>query len=103
MRSSRGQTERPRAPLLQLCSGARDFMCRIGGRLGSMGASSCGANLEIPPLKSLASNRGPLSGSGTLHGGLTSRAETKVGHSDPVAPRGRAIAQRIKGTPGITG
>ena len=34
---------------------------------------------------------------------LTSRAGTKVGHSDPVVPRGRAIAQRIKGTPGITG
>ena len=34
---------------------------------------------------------------------LTSQAETKVGHSDPVVPRGRAIAQRIKGTPGITG
>ena len=34
---------------------------------------------------------------------LTGRAETKVGHSDPVVPRGRAIAQRIIGTPGITG
>jgi hypothetical protein len=34
---------------------------------------------------------------------LTNRAETKVGHSDPVVPHGRAIAQRIKGTPGITG
>ena len=34
---------------------------------------------------------------------LTSRAESKDGHSDPVVPRGRAIAQRIKGTPGITG
>src|SRR6202034_1694419 len=33
----------------------------------------------------------------------TNRAETKVGHSDPVVPRGWAIAQRIKGTPGITG
>jgi hypothetical protein len=33
----------------------------------------------------------------------TGRAETKVGPSDPVVPRGRAIAQRIKGTPGITG
>ena len=33
----------------------------------------------------------------------TSRADTKVGHSDPVVPSGRAIAQRIKGTPGITG
>jgi Family of unknown function (DUF6467) len=34
---------------------------------------------------------------------LTSGAETKVGHSDPVVPCGGAIAQRIKGTPGITG
>ena len=33
----------------------------------------------------------------------TSRADTKVGHSDPVALHGRAIAQRIKGTLGITG
>ena len=34
---------------------------------------------------------------------LTSRAESKDGYSDPVVPHGRAIAQRIKGTPGITG
>ena len=33
----------------------------------------------------------------------TDQAETKVGHSDPVIPNGRVIAQRIKGTPGITG
>ena len=33
----------------------------------------------------------------------TPRAESKDGHSDPVVPRGRAIAQRIKGTLGITG
>ena len=33
----------------------------------------------------------------------TSRTGTKVGLSDPVVPHGRAIAQRIKGTPGITG
>ena len=33
----------------------------------------------------------------------TDGAETKVGSSDPVVPCGRAIAQRIKGTPGITG
>ena len=34
---------------------------------------------------------------------LTSRAGGKPGLSDPVVPSGRAIAQRIKGTPGITG
>ena len=33
----------------------------------------------------------------------TSRADGKAGLSDPVVPCGRAIAQRIKGTPGITG
>jgi Family of unknown function (DUF6467) len=33
----------------------------------------------------------------------TSRAGTKVGHSDPAVLYGRAVAQRIKGTPGITG
>ena len=33
----------------------------------------------------------------------TDRAGTKVGDSDPVPAYGRGIAQRIKGTPGITG
>ena len=40
---------------------------------------------------------------GCLTARLTSRAGTKVGHSDPVVLYGRAIAQRIKGTLGITG
>ena len=33
----------------------------------------------------------------------TPRADVKAGLSDPVVPCGRAIAQRIKGTLGITG
>ena len=33
----------------------------------------------------------------------TSRAGTKVGLSDPTVPSGRAVAYRIKATPGITG
>src|SRR5699024_8016876 len=40
---------------------------------------------------------------GSLTATPTSRAGTKVGRSDPVVPHGRAIAQRIKATPGITG
>ena len=40
---------------------------------------------------------------GSLTARQTSRAETKVGLSDPVVPSGRAIAQRIKATLGITG
>ncbi len=34
---------------------------------------------------------------------LTSRTEWKHGLSDPAVVRGSAVAQRIKGTPGITG
>ena len=58
-------------------------------------------------------SQGPLSADGNraesavAKAGLTerqtSRPGTKVGQSDPVVPHGRAIAHRIKGTPGITG
>src|SRR5699024_11340679 len=40
---------------------------------------------------------------GSLTARLTSRAGSKDGLSDAVVPHGRAIAQRIKATPGITG
>ena len=40
---------------------------------------------------------------GSLTARHTSRAGTKVGYSDPAVPHGRAVAQRIKGTLGITG
>src|SRR5437764_918110 len=40
---------------------------------------------------------------GSLTARHTSRAGTKVGHSDPTARCGMAVAQRIKVTPGITG
>ena len=34
---------------------------------------------------------------------LTGQTDAKAGVSDPVVSSGRAIANRIKGTPGITG
>jgi hypothetical protein len=40
---------------------------------------------------------------GSLTARQTSRAGTKVGLSDPAVLYGKAVAQRIKGTPGITG
>ena len=40
---------------------------------------------------------------GSLTATPTSGADRKLGLSDPVVPSGRAIAQRIKATPGITG
>ena len=40
---------------------------------------------------------------GSLTERQTGRTGRKLELSDPVVPHGRAIAQRIKGTPGITG
>ena len=40
---------------------------------------------------------------GSLTVRQTSRAGAKAGLSDPAVSYGRAVAQRIKGTPGITG
>ena len=40
---------------------------------------------------------------GSLTARPTSRAGAKAGVSDPAAPRGRAVAHRLKGTLGITG
>ena len=43
------------------------------------------------------------SAQGSLTVRLTGRAGTKVGTSDPAHAYGSGVAQRIKGTPGITG
>ena len=40
---------------------------------------------------------------GRLTGRQTSRSGRKLEHSDPAVQDGMAVAQRIKGTPGITG
>ena len=44
-----------------------------------------------------------VSAQGSLTVRQTCRAGTKVGTSDPTVACGSAVAQRIKGTPGITG
>src|SRR4051812_8713494 len=141
MPRTRGQTERPREPLLQVGTGPASLLCSIGGRLRSGGASRRGAAGEIPPCNDAGPHRsapragtvligqfdwggllpksnggapwcprpGRQSGnaSANVEGRLTARpigrAGTKVGVSDPAAPDGRAVAQQIKGTPGITG
>ena len=56
------------------------------GTLGMVGNHTMSAKVEV-----------------CLTARLISRAGTKVGLSDPVVPYGRDIAQRIIGTPGITG
>ena len=88
-------------------SDARGLTSRDGHRL-------VGSLTGVVASKSVTeASQGPLSADGNraesavAKAGLTerqtSRPGTKVGQSDPVVPHGRAIAHRIKGTPGITG
>ena len=66
---SRGKTERPREPLLQLGIGCWDMVCRIGGRQRRAGVSQLGVAFEIPPSIYRDSNLGPCTGLGTVSGG----------------------------------
>ena len=54
-------------------------------------------------LRSIGNRPQSVMAQGCLTVRPTSRPGAKAGHSDPVVLRGLAIAQRIKGTPGITG
>ena len=56
------------------------------GRLRTVGNRSSSVKVEV-----------------CLTASATAQAEVKAGLSDPVVACGSAIAQRIKGTPGITG
>ncbi|RGD82160.1 hypothetical protein DXD07_10560 [Ruminococcus sp. TF10-6] len=53
------RTERPHGALLQLDTGIRYCMYRIGGRLGNGNASCHGATVGIPPLQYWVSNQQP--------------------------------------------
>ena len=54
-------------------------------------------------LTPIGNRRKSVMAKGCLTARPTGRTGRKLEHSDPVVPYGRAIAQRIKGTPGITG
>ena len=76
--------------------------CQLGSLTGAV--SSKRVTEESKGTLSLVGNQASSAKvEGCLTARLTSRAGTKVGLSDPVVPNGRAIAHRIKGTPGITG
>src|SRR5262245_13517520 len=70
-------------------------------------ASSESNNRRTEECKGTLSPVGNRASSVKVEGCLTAspmgRAGTKVGLSDPVVLNGKAIAQQIKGTPGITG
>ena len=74
--------------------------------MGSLTGAVASQSVTEAPKGSLRPDRNrPKSAKaeGSLTARQTGRAGTKVGLSDPVVPSGRAIAQRIKATPGITG
>lgn len=76
--------------------------CMVGSLTGAV--SSQRVTEEHKGTLSAVGNRAmSAKAQGCLTARLTGRAGTKVGLSDPVVLYGRAIAKRIKGTPGITG
>ncbi len=76
--------------------------CLVGSLTGAVASK----NVTEAPKGSLSpyGNRAKsVKAQGSLTVRLTSRTGAKAGLSDPAVPYGRAVAKRIKGTPGITG
>ena len=76
--------------------------CLVGSLTGAV-ASQRVTEARKGSLSLIGNQAASVMAEGSLTARQTSRAGAKAGHSDPVVPNGRAIAQRIKGTPGITG
>ena len=76
--------------------------CLVGSLTGVV-TSERVTEVSQGPLMPDGNRQGSAIAEAGLTVGHTGRSGTKVGYSDPVVPHGRAIAQRIKGTPGITG
>ena len=76
--------------------------CQAGSLTGAVASQSV---TEAPQgsLRMVGNHSESAKAEGSLTARRTGRAGTKVGLSDPVVPNGRAIAQRIKATLGITG
>ena len=76
--------------------------CLVGSLAGAV-ASQTVTEAPKGSLSTVGNRAQSVKAEGSLIARQTGRARTKVGLSDPVVPSGRAIAQRIKATPGITG
>ena len=76
--------------------------CLVGSLTGVV-ASKRVTEASKGPLRPIGNRPQSVMAQAGLTGRPTSRPGRKLEHSDPVVPYGRAIAQRIKGTPGITG
>jgi len=76
--------------------------CQVGSLTGAVASERVTEALK-GSLSAVGNRAQSVKAQGSLTARQTRRAGTKVGLSDPVVPHGRAIAQRIKATPGITG
>ena len=76
--------------------------CLVGSLTGAV-ASQRITEAREGSLRLIGNQPWSVKAEGSLTERETSRSGTKVGLSDPAVPHGRAVAQRIKGTPGITG
>ena len=76
---------------------------RLAGSLTGVVASKSVTEASKGALRPIGNRPESVMAEGRLTVRRTGRTGRKLEHSDPVVPYGRAIAQRIKGTPGITG
>ena len=76
--------------------------CQVGSLTGAV-ASQRVTEAPKGTLRLDGNQSASANAEGCLTVRQTSRTGTKVGISDPAVPNGRAVAQRIKATLGITG
>ena len=76
--------------------------CLVGSLTGAVASQRVTEALK-GSLNLVGNQVASASAQGSLTVRLTGRAGTKVGTSDPLVACGSAVAQRIKGTSGITG
>ena len=75
-------------------------------QVGSLTGAVASKSVTEAPKGSLSLDGNQVSSAstqGSLTARLTGRPEAKAGTSDPAPADGSGVAQRIKGTPGITG
>ena len=76
---------------------------RLAGSLTGVVASKRVTEASKGALRTIGNRPQSVMAQARLTGRPTGRTGGKPEHSDPAVPHGRAVAQRIKGTPGITG
>ncbi len=88
--------------VLTVCRNPAPGQCLVGSLTGAVSSQRVTEEHE-GQLITVGHREDSAKAEAGLTARVTARADAKAGLSDPVVLNGRAIAQRIKGTPGITG